>query len=63
MGRGAHGDEVLEFGKFQGQALATVPNSYLGWLLKQDWFEDREEFEAVQDEMYWRKDNGVHVNE
>ena len=63
MASGGHGHETLKFGKFRGHALAVVPNSYLRYLLTQDWFEDHDQFEAVQDEMAWRRDNNVHVEE
>lgn len=28
----------LKFGKYKGQQLKNVPNSYLNWLFSQDWY-------------------------
>jgi len=32
---------VLPFGKYKNQELSTIPISYLEWLFKQDWVNDR----------------------
>ena len=60
---GGYSETILPFGKFREQAIGSVPNSYLSWLLKQDWFEWYDEFDAVQDEMAWRKDNSVYIED
>jgi len=30
-------DVLLPFGKFKGKLICEIPNSYLSWLLDQDW--------------------------
>jgi len=34
-------DVKLPFGKYSGELLADVPNSYLGWLADQEFVENR----------------------
>lgn len=34
-------DINLPFGKFKGELLADIPNSYLSWLLDQEFVEDQ----------------------
>ena len=63
MGKGGYSETVLSFGKFKGYQIGSISNSYLGRLLRQDWFEQYAEFEGVQDEVAWRKDNSVFVEE
>lgn len=37
MGK-SYEDMKIPFGKYSGKLLADIPNSYLAWLLDQDWF-------------------------
>jgi len=62
---GAYGEVVMYFGRFKDYKLAAVPNGYLNYLLNQDWFEESypDLFNVVQDEMHWRLEQGVHVEE
>jgi uncharacterized protein (DUF3820 family) len=31
----------LTFGKFKGQDIEDVPNSYLEWIIGEDWFKEK----------------------
>lgn len=60
---GAHAEVVMYFGKYKGWVLGATPNSYLNYLLGQDWFEESypDLLEPVEDEMRWRREQGVHI--
>ena len=62
---GAHAEIVMYFGKYKGWKLGAVPNSYLSYLLRQDWFEDSypDLLEPVEDESNWRREQGVVVED
>ncbi|MBW8001695.1 MAG: hypothetical protein FVQ80_06695 [Planctomycetes bacterium] len=66
---GSHSEHILSFGKYglgkSGErCLAAVPNTYLNWLLDQDFFVDsHRDFEAVNDECEWRKSQSVYVED
>jgi len=62
-GSGAYSGIVMSFGKHRDNKIGSIPNSYLSYLLREDWFEEKDEFEAVQDEMNWRKEQGVYIDE
>jgi len=64
MGHNLNPGRLLPFGKFKGKAIDEVPDSYLTWLLEQDWFEEKFEdlFDDVQAEINWRKEVNYHVN-
>ena len=38
----------LMFGKYKGKTLDEVPLDYLDWLMGQEWFSTRPEYEAVR---------------
>jgi len=57
------GAGIMSFGRYRGSYIGEVPNSYLSWLLRQDWFEDKDEFEDVESELRWRNDNNVYVED
>jgi hypothetical protein len=65
MSKGGRSDVILECGvrEHRGKAIGGLSNSYLSWLLRQDWFERESEFEDVQDEMDWRRENRVYVDD
>lgn len=63
MSKGGYATVKLPFGKYKGQVIGSMPSGYLKWLLEQDWFEDNEEFEPVQDEMQWRKENNIYIED
>ena len=52
---------MMSFGKHESEEISSVPNSYLYWLLLQDWFEDKEEFEDVVEEMEMRKHQSIQI--
>ncbi len=56
---------LMPFGKFKGKTVDELPNSYLNWLLEQDWFEKNFEdlYEVVEAEAAWREEVGVHIGE
>ncbi len=54
---------IMTFGKHNGEEIGFVPNSYLNWLLLQDWFEDQEEFEEVEEEMKMRRHQGIQITD
>ncbi len=65
---GSHGEHILSFGKYglgspDERVLAAVPNSYIAWLLEQDWFENKADFDEVYDEGEWRKSQNVYVED
>ena len=62
-GMGSYGSTVLHFGRYKDWEIEDIPNSYLEWLLEQDWFENRSEFDAIQDEMRYREEVGIDVGE
>ena len=62
------GQAIITFGKYAGQAIASVPDSYLNWLLEQSWFEKKygEEgglLEAIEEELRWRESTGEHLRD
>lgn len=61
LGRGmSEGTAVLPMGKFRGQAIAEVPDSYLQWLSEQDWFEKKypDLQERINEELEYREMTG-----
>jgi hypothetical protein len=55
------------FGKHKGKVLAEIPDTYLDWLLGQDWFVkrpgNREWMEAIGKELATRKRSHWHVED
>jgi len=56
---------TLPFGKFKGQDIEDVPNSYLVWLLDQMWFSQNypEGASAIHTELTYREAWDKHINE
>lgn len=57
-------EATINFGKYKGFDLEDVPDSYLKWVLQQEWF-DGEDWERlrgkVEDELEYREEYGVNV--
>ena len=32
------GTSIIKFGKYKDKTIEQIPNSYLNWLLEQEWF-------------------------
>jgi uncharacterized protein (DUF3820 family) len=49
---------VLPFGKYKGQEIETVPDSYLHWCLEQDWFCEKfpDKLDDLNQELQYRVD-------
>jgi len=62
---GAFAETIVYFGKYRDWRLGAVPNWYLNWCLLEDWFEEKypDLFEPFQDEMNWRKEQGVYIDD
>jgi len=51
----------MSFGNYIDEDIEDIPNSYLNWLLLQEFFEDAAEFKEVQDEMAYRKNWNIVI--
>jgi uncharacterized protein (DUF3820 family) len=53
------------FGKHKGKTLADIPDTYLDWLIGQDWFvkRNREWVEAIGKELATRKRSHYYVED
>ncbi len=56
-------DIKMPFGKHKGELLADIPNSYLDWLLEQNFFEEkfREHWKMAKKEIEYRKKFNVCI--
>lgn len=56
-------DMKIPFGKHRGELLADIPNSYLEWLLEQDFFEEkfREHWLMSKKEVEYRRKFNIYV--
>jgi uncharacterized protein (DUF3820 family) len=56
-------DLKMPFGKHKGELLADIPNSYLDWLLEQDFFEEkfREQWLMTKKELDYRKKFNIYM--
>lgn len=54
---------IWPVGKYKDTEIDIIPNSYLVWVLRQDWFLDK--FPNLSNvalaELEWRKKNGVDI--
>ena len=55
---------IIPFGKYADWELEIVPNSYLDWLLGQDWFIDKYHHlvDEIEDELETRKRSHVWID-
>lgn len=60
-------DEYLPFGKSRNEHLmiSELPDSYLRWLLEQDFFERDypERIEPIQNLLNWREQMGIKITD
>lgn len=56
-------DLKIPFGKHRGELLADLPNSYLEWLLEQDFFEEkfREQWLMSKKELEYRNKFNIYI--
>ena len=56
---------TLPFGKFKGQDIEDVPNSYLNWLLEQEWFENKYKkgYANTKKELEYRETYDINIEE
>jgi uncharacterized protein (DUF3820 family) len=64
MGQG-YEDIALPFGRFKGQLLADISNSYLEWLLDQEFVELKypKLFQIAKLEQQYRLSNGIEIED
>ncbi len=58
-------DLVIPFGTtHKGELIADCPNSYLEWLMEQEWFELKfsEHYEMTKKELAYRKNFDIHID-
>jgi uncharacterized protein (DUF3820 family) len=60
-------DWQFPFGKYSGKTLSEIPDTYLDWLIGQDWFVKRRGnrywLQAIGQEMETRKRSHYHVSD
>jgi uncharacterized protein (DUF3820 family) len=56
---------IWPFGKFKDKEIDLLENSYLRWILTQEWFlRDYPNFSnVVLEELKWRKEQGVVIED
>lgn len=56
-------DMKIPFGKHKGEIVADIPNSYLEWLLDQDFFEEKfsQHYEMAKQEMDYRNKFDIYI--
>lgn len=56
-------DMKIPFGKHRGELLADIPNSYLEWLLEQEFFEEKfpEHYTMSKKEMEYRRKFNIYI--
>lgn len=56
-------DMKIPFGKYKGELLADIPDSYLDWLLEQEFFElkFKEHWKMTKQEKEYRKKFNIHI--
>lgn len=52
-------NHILDFGKYKGEKISEVPDSYLEWMIEE--FEVDYWAELAEKEMNWRYENGGHI--
>lgn len=40
-------EEIIRFGKHKGKQYKNIPKDYLKWLIKQDWFQQKDEVKKL----------------
>lgn len=62
MSPGRHEDMAMPFGKHKGELVADIPDSYLRWLLDQEWVENDypDLHEQLEIEYGYRKTWRIH---
>jgi hypothetical protein len=57
-------DLKIPFGKHKGELLADIPNSYLEWLLEQDFFEEKfhQHWLMSKKELEYRKKFNIYID-
>jgi hypothetical protein len=58
---------IFTFGKYKGEDAFYAPTDYLTWLLKQDWFKQKEEIKTVlkekEDRQKWVENNKKRIED
>lgn len=64
-GEKGYEDIALPFGKYKGKLLADVPNSYLNWLLDQEFVEEKYSklYQIAKLEKHYRQQFDIHIDE
>ncbi len=54
---------VMPFGKYKDYDIETVPNSYLEWLLEQEWVEEKYShlIDVIEEELETRKRSYIYI--
>ena len=63
VGRESYRDMKIPFGKHKGELLADIPNSYLEWLLDQEFFEEKfqQHWKMTKKELEYRDKFNIYV--
>lgn len=56
-------DMKIPFGKHKGELLADIPNSYLLWILEQEFYEEKfhEHWSMTKQELEYRKKFNIYI--
>ena len=61
---GSKGNFIMPWGKYKGEEMSEIPDSYLRWCLEQDWIDKWPKvINAMQDELAYRDANNIEIEE